>query len=143
MKIQNRWSFATKVFAVLLLVVLGFFEHSNAQSGLAFSQVLLVDNQVQTVPAGKVWKMESIWSFTSGVVNSNCSSVANALDYGRAIEVNSVVLFPVSATQTGSSGNIFFSGEVASFPYWVPAGTTVRSYCPGSQISILEFSIVP
>lgn len=132
---------------LFLLLFFGFifckYEVVNAQSGLAFSQVILVGNTAQTVPTGKVWKIETIWSFTSGVVNSSCSGVASAMDYARAININSVTLYPVSATQTGSSGNIFNSGEASSFPYWIPAGTSVQAYCSGSQISVVEFTILP
>lgn len=137
-----------KTYSLILFFLIALFtlinrEHANAQSGLEFSQVLLVGNSVQSVPSGKVWKLESIWSASPGVMNSSCSSVSSAVDYARAIEINSVSLFPASATQTGSSGNIYSSGEIASFPYWLPAGTSVKAYCSGSQISVIEFTVIP
>lgn len=140
---KNIIDFKLVISFIIFVFIFCKFEKVNAQSGLAFSQVILVGSTADTVPAGKVWKIETIWSFNSGVVNSNCSSVASAIDYARAININSVTLYPVSATQTGSSGNIFSSGEAASFPYWIPAGTSVQAYCSGSQISVVEFTILP
>jgi hypothetical protein len=128
---------------IIMLFAMCILGDVKAQSGLAFSQVILVGNSAQTVPLSKAWKIEAIWSSSPGVANSSCSSVTGAVDYAKAIEINSVTLFPLSAVQTGSSGNIFFSGEAVSFPYWVPAGTSVKAYCPGSQISVVEFTIIP
>ena len=89
---------------------------------LQFSQVLLVST-TQTVPANKVWKVESPLPSWGGGATTNTITIDGNL---------------VVVTIGGSSS---ISG--ISFPLWLPSGTTLA---PGSnipRISVIEFTVVP
>jgi len=128
---------------ILVIILLAFATAASAQTSLAYNRTLLVDNNVQTVPANTTWKIESIMSASPYAVNSACNATNGAFDYGRAIVIDGVDIFPTSATQSSSSGSIFTTGNSNSFPFWLPAGTTVKTFCSGSKISVIEFKIAP
>jgi len=73
---------------------------SQDENGLTFSQVLIVDitNEVK-VPEGKVWKVVSTLSVTTGYT------------YG-AIYLNNLY-------------TILFEGPQSNLPLWLPSGTTI------------------
>ncbi|MBM3171196.1 MAG: hypothetical protein FJZ75_06260 [Bacteroidetes bacterium] len=106
----------------LLLVAFVFPVASKLQSQtLQFSQVLLIST-VQTVPANKVWKVESYTQNNSGanlyhqiVVNSNTSIV----------------------------GSTNYTLHNHPFPMWLPAGTTLAAGANVINISVIEFTVLP
>ena len=102
----------------------------KAQGNLQFNQIIFYDiapngTQAITVPAGKVWKIESMGSGSS---NSTPLYLRNA---GGAY----IAHFNTSGYSS------------CSFPYWLPAafaGTFVNLH-PSVRctISIIEFNVVP
>ena len=126
---------------------------SYSQGNLQFNQVKIVSNTdpSQTVPAGKVWKIESVISDggqdsypvqTSGAVQSFFSACGVPafyyLYYGKYLAINSM---PISFG-IHSSG-----GVMSSLPLWVPAGSTIcmctsATFCARGY-SVIEFNIVP
>jgi len=117
------------LFTTLLFCGLTFT--SNSQT-LEFNQVLLVTltTQGDTVPQGKVWKVESSVSeiYTNGEtyfhVNNNKCIIARGY-------VNNV----------GNQGYGTAMGLTNSiFPLWLPAGTIVTSGDLVSALSIIEFN---
>ena len=124
----------SKKIIITLSICLAFVLNSNAQNQLTFNQVLLVTltSQGDTVPQGKVWKVESSVSelLTNGetyfhVNNNKCNitkSIAltgyNGGGYGYA----STIVNPI-------------------FPMWLPAGTIVTSGIDVLALSIIEFNI--
>ena len=98
----------------------GFFV---AQGNLQFSQVLVLDgNQntpTYTVPAGKVWKVES------ATISSGSGYLALSINGSGA----SIVTY-------ANGGN--------NLPFWVPGGTLIGFYIyQTGKVSILEFNVVP
>lgn len=140
-------------FVLLTLCSLLFVPCSNAQGNLQFNQVLTISGNttmssnnvkvfspIQTVPSGKVWKIEFVGS--SGFISVN----PTYLDYKWGISVNTrdIVLFLASNLTSPYS-----------MPIWLKAGdqlrffSTTSSWSTGNNIttnyvfSILEFNIIP
>jgi hypothetical protein len=113
------------IFAFLFL----FFTSTKAQGNLQFNQVItsaFASGNVTpvTVPAGKVWKLENC------MLNSTGNSYTYMLYNGTYYNLR----------QQGSSS------QVANFPFWLSAGSTVTfgaGGAAGGVISIIEFNIVP
>ena len=112
-----------------LMVCLSF----RAQGNLQFNQVLYLsntsDNQTQwTVPAGKVWKMESV-----GVASSSLN-----------VYVNNALAFIYAGAYSNSGTSGYYRNADAS-PIWLPAGSVLGHACScGNRwFSIIEFNIVP
>ena len=131
------------IFFILLSFILLSFTHSFAQGNLQFNQVLLVGNSTMTVPATKVWKVESIVSGSSYPVTSNCTSASGQGDYSTAFYLNGVLSFPDRSYQTGSSGNFNMYSGSHSFPMWLPAATTLNTFCVSTTMTVIEFNIIP
>jgi hypothetical protein len=107
----------------LAAVMFFWFGFYFAQGNLQFNQVLLLDGNTNTptytVPAGKVWKIESL---TASSINGYLSLTINGS--------------PSAVLQVINGGN--------NLPFWVPAGTVVGFYITNlGKVSILEFNIVP
>ena len=131
---------------VLFLAILFGIGLLKAQGNLQFNQVLTYtgtgsgsfsySSPAWTVPAGKVWKVESA-----------SPNVGNAA-VTRAINVN-------AGSSWGSFALITSAGQETSinpFPIWLKAGDQVQLQAAGNccsttnfsyVISILEFNIVP
>lgn len=126
-----------KILAPFLFAAIfffGFSKTSAAQGNLQFNQVIFFDipygsTQSFTVPAGKVWKIESV-----GATSSSC----------------------VVWLQNGSGqavGNLYYvsaSNYQPAFPIWLPsnhAGFFAYNInnCTGARayVSIIEFNVVP
>ncbi|HTF04496.1 MAG TPA: hypothetical protein VK826_10740 [Bacteroidia bacterium] len=102
----------------------------KAQGNLQFNQIIFYDiapnaTQAITVPAGKVWKIESV---SSGGSNSTPLYLRNS---------GGAYIAHFNTTSYSSS----------SFPFWLPtgfAGTLVNLH-PSTRytMSIIEFNVVP
>ena len=108
---------------LLFLLFLFFSLSFTAQGNLQFNQVLLLDGNTTTptytVPAGKVWKVES----------ATISSVNGYL----SLSINGSV---ASILQFVNGGN--------NLPYWIPAGTLVGFFIVyEGKVSIIEFNVIP
>lgn len=108
----------------LLLITTFFISlQLSAQGNLQFNQVLSLDansggNPV-TVPAGKVWKIESV-AFSSN----------NAY---FQIQWGGVNYFVLNNTT-----------PYANLPYWLPSGESVSLVANvNAKVSIIEFNVVP
>jgi hypothetical protein len=137
---------------IMLLHFLCFSLLCLAQGNLQFNQVKIISNTdaPQTVPAGKVWKIESVFAnehdvypaATSGVNQSFFSSCGIAsmfyYYYGRYLAINNIPL------SFGVHGN---GEQMTQLPIWVPAGATIcmctnSTYCARGY-SAIEFNVVP
>lgn len=110
------------------------------QGNLQFSQVLTISNTDQTVPAGKVWKIESYQQHTVGIgatISMGCTSLSNSRPY----YIDGYYFCDIKGTGTGASNILYIAQN--SFPIWLKAGQTCRTSCPGDFLSVLEFNIVP
>ena len=137
---------------VILLFLVSSFS-ARSQGNLQFNQVKIIQNTdpAQTVPAGKVWKIESVFTAgdqdvygvqTSGTnltLFAACSVPSFYYQYsGRYLAINAI---PISF-------GIHSAGEqMTNLPIWVPAGSTICT-CTNSALcakgySAIEFNIVP
>ncbi len=116
-----------------------------AQGNLQFNQVKLVTNQ-ETVPAGKVWKVESvIYNIPQNASSYQTSPGGCAHFYYE----NSAIVVDGVPTKVGqgtvglgySNGNYTHSYTV--LPIWLPAGATLSGGTCLNKISVIEFNIVP
>jgi hypothetical protein len=140
-------------YVFIFLLSLVWFVEIHAQGNLQFNQVKIISNidPPQTVPAGKVWKIESVFTAgdqdvygvqTSGTNLSLFPACGVATFYylysGRYLAINSI---PISF-------GIHSAGEqMTNLPIWVPAGSTICT-CTNSGIcargySVIEFNIIP
>jgi hypothetical protein len=107
----------------LFLLVLFFLGSYNAQGNLQFNQVLVLDgNQntpTYTVPAGKVWKVES-------------ATISSGSGY-LALSINGSGAAIVSYANGGNN-----------LPFWLPGGTLIGFYIyQTGKVSVLEFNVIP
>jgi hypothetical protein len=108
------------VIFFLSMISIGELE---AQRNLQFNQALLFSGTtLNTVPAGKVWKVENTGqSYTNGGSSAYSSLVINGQNW-----------FPQASGGTLPSGSI-----------WLPAGATIAGWSGTTQYNIIEFNIVP
>jgi len=113
-------------FFVIAFFVLGALK---AQGNLQFNQIINLPFAVSnttpvTVPAGKIWKIESCMLSTTG--NSYALMQYNGVNY--------------NLRQQQTSTNL------ANFPFWLASGSSVIFGANGGSggfVSIIEFNIVP
>ncbi len=137
------------IYTLFFFIAASFY--SYAQGNLQFNQARIITfaDGPQTVPPGKVWKIESIISDGTDPYSisgsGNTSSIFSACGlnsvylqyYGRYIAISGMLV----------SFGIMGGQPMTQLPLWVQAGQTI---CLGSSTtysakaySIIEFNIVP
>ena len=152
---MKRFLFSLILFFVAFLV--------NAQGNLQFNQVKLVTT-LETVPAGKVWKVESALTGEERYPTSGTTLPSNS----RFIQVNgnSICIHEEHVATTGVGFNgccgggfwmnnvgmavnsttpvlVQVSGQPTKLPLWLPSGTTLAAGSKVSSISVVEFNVLP
>lgn len=122
----RKWASALMFCALLLSGV-----NAIAQGNLQYNRVLLVTT-VQTVPSGRVWKVESIGSSNGDMLSASSN--------GPRITVNGTNIFLVNYSNMATSSNTFFPSML---PMWLPANTTLAAGTGTGWVSVVEFLIVP
>jgi len=126
-----------KKIIVLAALLFTFNVATHAQGNLQFNQVLTYTGSINgmtnqwTVPAGKVWKIESKTRTPNGGLTFYINSTA----------VNDYYFFWNNAGQASVS-----SMAIDSAPIWLKAGDISYFNSSGTAnyyISIIEFNIVP
>ncbi len=118
---------------------------ANAQGNLQFNQVKLVTS-LETVPLGKVWKIESvIYNIpltAQGYQNTNgsCNSTSSE---STGIEIAGVPTKVGQGTQPASYSSLIYTHSYTILPLWIPAGTTLSGGTCLNKISVIEFNIIP
>jgi len=119
---------------LLIFILLSNFVFAQ---NLQFNQVKLVTN-LETVPTGKVWKIESV---LGDVLSSSCSTQPM-----HRISINGN---PITVSVNSDIGfNTYCNGwsgivSVTTLPIWLPAGSTLAINSNVFSISVIEFNIVP
>lgn len=123
---------------IYLLFFTGF-----GQYNLQLNQVVLVSNTIQTVPAGKVWKVESYMQ--AGIAAPDMIEIGTACAYSdrhHPMIVNGQTYYLINGSPGhGSSGTFLAVGNL--LPLWLPAGATIRTACAKDVLSVIEFNLVP
>ena len=126
----------TPVICLLFFTVFG-------QYNLQLNQVVLVSNTIQTVPAGKVWKVESYMQ--AGIAAPDMIEIGTACAYSdrhHPMIVNGQTYYLINGSPGhGSSGTFLAVGNL--LPLWLPAGATIRTACAKDVLSVIEFNLVP
>jgi hypothetical protein len=129
----------------LLILTCALSSSLFAQGNLQFNQVKLV-SAVQTVPTGKVWKIESIIYNTQIVTATAWPDSYNGTTTN--VEAANILLNGVSITTRKSSSSAAYQNANSlvwetKLPIWLPAGTTLASSTGVYSLSIIEFNIIP
>jgi hypothetical protein len=123
---------------VLTYTVVSLF---HAQGNLQFNQIVTVGTTSLTVPAGKVWKVES-YTESEVTFNSNYSSGCVNSNYHRPLVINNNNYYFFGNMATASSGaNYITTGN--KLPIWLKPGDQIRTVCSSDFASVIEFNVVP
>ena len=134
---------------IAVFFVSAFVVRSNAQN-LQFGKSKLIDSKTDTVPAGKVWKVES-FMFSKAItdcptntipVNITDSIVLNGHKMPVRAQrfVGTIVSYYVNATAASSPEFIIWEQKT---PMWLPAKTTLSAGRGVLYINVLEFNETP
>ena len=125
---------------LLFAFVVSLFSLGNTSQAqtLQFSQVLLVTSS-QTVPANKVWKVESytpsaVYALHSGTPQTHAILVNN---------LSRIVGMTAGFNGNYSSSSVHDAYSFKSFPMWLPSNTTLAVSTGVAQLSVVEFTVVP
>ena len=121
-------------FSITMLVV-------NGQGNLQFNQIVIVSSVNQTVPAGKVWKLESYQQEYVSITNNFPAPSCVTLDRQRPYYIDNIYYYNIGDLASG--GSYIYNVPKNNFPIWLKASQTVRTSCSGDFISIIEFNIIP
>jgi hypothetical protein len=121
--------------AAFLIASIACTKETKAQT-LLFSKALLVTS-ADTVPAGKIWKVESApASTTLGINSSSTAAQGNA----NVILVNGIALYIKSTWGSSYSSSAISATDL---PIWLPEGTTLAAGTNTAMVSVLEFTVSP
>lgn len=118
-----------------------------AQGNLQFNRAILVSS-AQTVPSGKVWKVESALIANPVHPPVVASTHINANSAIITVNGNAVYVFSSYWAQ-GTAGYHYDRGPnidtntLTVFPFWLPAGNSVGASSNVHYVSVIEFNIVP
>ena len=129
-----------KVFFLFTFFLIQFVCFS--QGNLQFNQVIRVNNTAQTVPSGKVWKVETYMQSNTYSSEYIEYPSCNFSDRQHPFLINSKPYYQINGSPGhGSSGIMMAVGNL--FPLWLKAGEIVQTTCPDNFLSIIEYNIVP
>ena len=135
----------------------------NAQGNLQFNQVKLI-TELETVPVGKVWKVESALSGEERYPTSGAALPSNSrfiLVNGTSVCVHEEHVATTGVGFNGCCGGGFWmnnvgmavnsttpvlvqvSAQPTKLPLWLPSGATFAVGAKVSSISVVEFNIIP
>ncbi len=127
-----------KTLLVLLAFALGGLAWGQT---LQFSQVLLVSSNTQTVPAGKVWKVENILASSSLVASGN-----QTVNFSISVDNSQVFVAgansQVNVYNQGVQSMSSTSNQLVQ-PIWLPAGSTLAAGQNVFRVSVIEFNVLP
>lgn len=122
---------------IILFIGILFCNSSFSQSNLQFSKVKLIGATPDTVPSGKIWKVES--AIYSGDIATYFSNYG-----GGDIRTDDILInnFP---TTIRKSDQISYGGQSSiiweqQFPIWLPAGTILQTRNNVRYLSVIEFN---
>jgi hypothetical protein len=140
-----------KIMIMKSSLVLGYLLFAlvkiNAQGTLQFNQVKLL-NSSETVPAGKVWKVEGLSYNGGNVFNGAVTYTTHVFGGNRGFDgfmrfqVNGESIVIPAAYVTSANG-IATAIPNYTFPMWLPAGTTLAPQTNITFINVIEFNVIP
>ena len=109
-----------------------------SQGNLQFNQVKLV-SAIETVPAGKVWKVTNFLPTPNG--NYQVLTKPGLAEY--LININGVAMNLGRRAFLNSNQNYHFDEVRHTGDIWLAAGTTLSAFQNIAHLSVIEFNIVP
>ena len=134
--------FMKNIFS-LIFAVLPYFNW--AQSNLQYNSIKFVSS-IQTVPANKVWKIESVlYSSQIPLANTNSTTPFATISDAVVLINNTPITFRSTRTlsSAGYSGGAYYSTWEINLPIWITSGTVIEPSTGVAFISIIEFSDIP
>lgn len=125
----------------LIIICLFISLGATAQGNLQFNQVIKVVDVNQTVPVGKVWKVESYHQQNVGISTNMPTTGCGDLARPRPYYIDNLMYHHINPIGNGNSS--FASAATNEFPLWLGAGQLIRTSCPGDFLSIIEFNVIP
>ncbi len=138
----------------LLFLFSGIIFCANSQT-LQFSKVKLVTSTEETVPAGKVWKIEGIGAARVKELYHKISSTSSFTPADQQITINGTSISVIQTVGTGAgimgytstTGTYATSASYAAsatwLPIWLPENTTLKTGTNVEFISVIEFTVLP
>jgi hypothetical protein len=138
----------------LLLLFLIIYYQNIAQGNLQFSQVKLVST-TETVPAGKVWKLQNflpnVSLFTDITRNQTNPTSGGIRNFIILVNGISIYLQTTVTREVGRSDSYWnqdgyataASSSILNEPIWLSAGTTLAASTNVQFVSIIEFNVIP
>jgi hypothetical protein len=120
--------------AVIILSLIVLIIGAKAQGNLQFNQVKLVSTS-EIVPSGKVWKVENA-IFAGGTPFTITTYTYGSMSYA----VNGLACY-ISSSGGPPTGNNY--ANASTFPFWLPAGSSLASGSNMRYLSVIEFNIIP
>ena len=135
-------AFKNQVMKIIFLAFFSFLGSVlHAQGNLQFNQVIRVVEVLQTVPTGKVWKVESY--LENELINSNSSSSScTSSTIHRPLIINNGFYYFIGDVAWGSTNSLQMMNH-NKFPIWLKSGDQIRTTCSSDFASVIEFNIVP
>lgn len=134
-----------RIYLYLSCIIMLFLFSNDASFAqgytLQFNNVLLVNNALQTVPANKVWKVEKMMTGGFYVYPYNTGSCNQSNTDPYQVQINGATYFLNESLSTGQSSYQYAPGSTSG-PLWLPAGTTVKTNCSNSLLSVIEFNLI-
>ena len=119
------------IFCLLILLFLSSFSVLRAQGNLQFNQVLFLNsNALQTVPAGKVWKIEALlmpnepFVKFSGQNGGSCGCDAGS-GYSRDNYVTNYTASEFNGKNNVQIDGVNYAYSIGSNICWMHAGQTI------------------
>jgi hypothetical protein len=144
-----------KKYFTFICFILFLIKSGNAQNNLQFNQVKLITSTAETVPVGKVWKMEnflpSVPLYQDLIRQYNQETDGANRNFAISVNSNTIYLQSNITREVGRTGGYWSqdgyatssSASVFPSPIWFPAGTTVAASTNIQYISVVEFNIIP
>ena len=124
-----------KIYLVFFAFIF-FGAHSKAQGNLQFNQVKLV-SAIETVPAGKVWKVTNYLPTPNGNYQFAQIGLAEYLININGVAVN-LGRRAYYNTSYGLMDEVRHTGDI-----WLAAGTTLSTFQNIAHLSVIDFNIIP
>ena len=122
----------------IFLMIFWFCGNSYSQS-LNFNRVIIVHANEDTVPVGKVWKVESFMQRDANVASGTTTNCLSSNIH--PIVINGLNYFLIKDTATGLSTSLVLADQ--KLPFWLPAGYRLKTMCTDDFLSVIEFTVTP
>jgi hypothetical protein len=118
--------------------------YCTGQGSLEFNQIKQVVNVQETVPAGKVWKVEGVM-YNRGIPAPFCTGSTSC---GNTNQVDQITVDGqnIVVREFESRGDYDQVNTViweSKFPLWLGAGSTLQASTGVYAINVIEFNILP